>query len=275
MPAADRPRKDVGADQRIGERAGVGFARIARLGRLHLRVAADVDHPFRIADDDVLAPDAEITPQVEAGDGGGASAGTDHLHLGNRLAGDLERIQDGGRGNDRRAVLVVVKDRNRHPLLQSGFDVEALRRLDVFQIDAAEGGLHGGDHVDQPIRVILGKLDVKDIDAGKLLEQASLAFHDRLGGQRSDVAEPEHRRAVGNHADQVGARGVEADRTRIVDDRMAGMGDTRRIGERQIELVVQPLGGLDSDLARGRTAMILKGCLAKIGLTLIVFHGVS
>jgi hypothetical protein len=49
-------------------------------------------------------------------------------------------------------------------------------------------------------------LDVEHVDAGELLEQAALAFHHRLAGERPDVAEAEHRGAVGDHRDQVAAR---------------------------------------------------------------------
>jgi hypothetical protein len=49
-------------------------------------------------------------------------------------------------------------------------------------------------------------------------------------------------------------------------------GDPWRIGECQVELVVQSLGRLDGDLARSRLAVILEGGLAKIGLAQIVFH---
>ena len=41
-------------------------------------------------------------------------------------------------------------------------------------------------------------LDVEDVDAGELLEQHRLAFHHRLGGERADIAEAEHGRAVGD-----------------------------------------------------------------------------
>jgi hypothetical protein len=46
-----------------------------------------------------------------------------------------------------------------------------------------------GDHVDQLVGVALGQLDVEDVDAGEFLEQAGLALHHRLGGQRADVAQ--------------------------------------------------------------------------------------
>ena len=59
-------------------------------------------------------------------------------------------------------------------------------------------------------RVALVDLDVEHVDAGELLEQHRLAFHHRLGGERADVAQAQHRGAVGDHADQVAARGVAA-----------------------------------------------------------------
>ena len=53
-------------------------------------------------------------------------------------------------------------------------------------------------------------LDVEHVDAGELLEQAALALHHRLAGQRADVAEAEHGGAVADHGDEVAAGGVLA-----------------------------------------------------------------
>ena len=69
-------------------------------------------------------------------------------------------------------------------------------------------GSSAGDDVDQLVRVALVDLDVEHVDAGELLEQHALAFHHRLAGERADVAQAEHRGAVGDHRDQVAARGV-------------------------------------------------------------------
>jgi hypothetical protein len=69
------------------------------------------------------------------------------------LADHLQAVQDGGADDDRGAVLVVVEDRDLHALAQLALDVEALGRLDVFQVDAAEGRLQRGDDVDQLVRV--------------------------------------------------------------------------------------------------------------------------
>src|SRR3546814_11020729 len=56
-----------------------------------------------------------------------------------RSADQPEAVVDRRADDDRGAVLVVVEHRDVHALAQRGLDLEALRRLDVFQVDAAEG----------------------------------------------------------------------------------------------------------------------------------------
>ena len=58
---------------------------------------------------------------------------------GDVAAGEMERVDQAGGGDDRGAVLVVVEDRDVHQLAQPALDDEAVRRLDVLEIDAAEG----------------------------------------------------------------------------------------------------------------------------------------
>ena len=55
-----------------------------------------------------------------------------------RLPASFERVQQSGAGDDRGAVLIVVKDRNLHRPPQLFLDDKTLRRFDVFQVDAAE-----------------------------------------------------------------------------------------------------------------------------------------
>ena len=86
-------------------------------------------------------------------------------------------------------------------------------------------------------------LDVEDVDAGELLEQDALAFHHRLGGERADVAQAQHGRAVGDDGDQIAAAVTVAGFGRVGDDRLARGGDARRIGQRQIALVASGLVG--------------------------------
>ena len=194
-----------------------------------------------------------------------AGAGGDDLHLRQRLSGQFEPVEDGGGDDDGGAVLVVVEDGNAHARLEALLDLEAFRRLDVLEIDAAEGRLqrcHRRDHLLDRRRV---DLDIEHVDAGELLEEDRLALHHRLGGQRPDIAEAEHRRSVGDHGDEVGARGVVGGRGGIVADRQAGGGDARRIGHGQVALVAERLGRLDLELSRDRVLVEEQGGLIEIG----------
>ena len=94
--------------------------------------------------------------------------------------------------------------------------------------------------------------------AGELLEQAALALHDRLGGERADVAEAEHRRAVRDHGHEVGAAGVESGGGRIGMDGHAGGSDARGVGESQIALVGHALDRQDGNLSRAGKPMVLE-----------------
>src|SRR5690606_23127963 len=139
-------------------------------------------------------------------------------------------------------------------------------RLDVFEVDAAEGRLQAGDDLDQLVGVGLVDLDVEDVQAGELLEQHRLAFHDRLGGQRADVAQAQHRRAVGDHAHQVAARGGAHGVDRIADDLFAGRGHARRVGQRQVALVGQLLRRGDGNFAGAAGLVVFKRGFAKVGV---------
>ena len=162
----------------------------------------------------------------------------------------MHRVDDGGADHDGGAVLVVVEDGNVHLRLQPVLDEEAVRRLDVFEVDSAERRLEPPDRIGERIRVALVDLDVEHVDIGEFLEQDGLALHDRLRRQRADIAEAEHGRAVGHDRDQIGPRRVARRVARPFGDRAARLGDAGRIGERQIALVGQRLGRADRQFPR-------------------------
>ncbi len=142
-----------------------------------------------------------------------------------------------------------MEHRNFHPLAQRFFNIEALRRFDILQVDAAEGWLERGDDIDHLLDGRGVDLDVEDVHAGEFLEEDGLAFHDGLRGERPDIAEAEDGRAVGNHGHEIGARRVIGRRARIVANGKTGGGDARRIGEREVALVAERLGGGDLELS--------------------------
>jgi hypothetical protein len=89
----------------------------------------------------------------------------------------------------------------------------------------------------------------------KALEQDGLALHHRLGGERPQVAQAEHGRAVADDGDQVALGRVIVGGVGVGMDPLAGDRDPRRIGESQIPLGGQGLGRLNLELARPPAGM--------------------
>ena len=149
-----------------------------------------------------------------------------------------------------------MEDGDLHALAQALLDLETLGALDVFQIDAAEGGLQRRHHIDQTRDVLFRHLDVEHVDAGEFLEQDGLAFHHRLRRQRADVAQTQHRRAVGQNRDEILTGGQMGRLGRILRYGLAGHSHAGRIGQSQIALVAERLGRLNLEFAGIGIAMI-------------------
>jgi hypothetical protein len=160
--------------------------------------------------------------------------------------------------------MIAVKNRDRHPLAQRRLDLETLRPLDILQVDAAERRLQRRHHVDEFLRILLIDLDIEDVDAGEFLEQDGLAFHHRFRCERPDIAETQDCCTVGNHAYEI-LPGCEFCRLHgVVDDRLAGRRNAGRIGQRQVALVAQRLGGLDLKLTGLRQLVVNQRARAQI-----------
>ena len=250
---AGQTHEDVGANHGVGQfalaviRDGEAFLRF-----VHLVVAVLVDHAFGIANGDVLTLHAQGYHQFQAGNGGCAGTGGDYAYAADILVHQAQRVQYCCGGHDGGTVLVVVEYRNIHALTALLLDVEAFRGFDVFQVDAAEGRLHRADDVYQLVWVVFVQLDVEHVNTGKLLEQYALAFHDRLAGQRADIAQAQYGGTVGDHGNQVAACGVFIGIQRVFHDSVARCGYARGVGKCQVALGGQRLGWGDLDLARLR-----------------------
>ena len=106
-------------------------------------------------------------------------------------------------GDDRGAVLVVMEHRDVQQFAQPLLDDEALRRLDVFEIDAAPALAEQLHAIDEFVRVLGRDFEIDGIDVGEALEQDRLAFHHRLGRERAEIAEAEDGGAVGDDGDEI------------------------------------------------------------------------
>ena len=116
--------------------------------------------------------------------------------------------------------MFIFSRQSRSTMKQSG-------ALMSSRLIAPKVGSSARDDLGELHRIALVHLDVEAVDVGELLEEHRLALHHRLRGQRADVAEPEHRRAVRHHRDQVAARGVARGVGGIGLDLEAGLGDAR------------------------------------------------
>ncbi len=148
-PARRQAEEHVGAGDHLVQRARPGLLREALLVRVHLLAPALVDHALDVGDADVRARQAERTSRSRQASAAAPAPEAHQLHLLDVLADDAQPVEDRGADDDRGAVLVVVEHRDLHALAQRALDDEALRRLDVLEVDAAEGRLERGDDVDQ------------------------------------------------------------------------------------------------------------------------------
>ena len=198
----------VGAFHGVGQGPRRGLDRVRRLPLVHAFGAALIDHALGVAEDQVLGLEADRLEQLEAGDAGGAGAVANELGVLDFAAGQVERVEQAGRRDDRGAVLVVVEHRDVEQLAQPLLDDEALRRLDVLEVDAAPAFAEQLHAIDDLVGVLGRDFEVDGVDVGEALEQHRLAFHHGLGGQRAAVAEPEDGGAVGDDGDEVAFDGV-------------------------------------------------------------------
>ena len=271
--------EDVRALHRLGQRARLGLRGMRGLPLVHALGAPLVHHALGVAEDHVLGPHPHRLQQLDAGDRRGARAIHHEAGLAQVAAGQMRRVDQPGRGNDRCAVLVVVEDRNVHQLAQPLLDDEALGRLDVLEIDAAEARAEIAHRVDEFVHVLGTDLEVDAVHVGEALEQRDLAFHHRLGRDGAEIAETEHGRAVRDHRDHVALGRVVVSERRIARDVQAGLRDARRVGERQVAGRGDRLGDARLQLAGAAIGMHGKRFFRRdargAGVDAAVSHGFS
>ena len=105
---------------------------------------------------------------------------------------------------------------------------------DVLEVDAAPRGRDRGDGADEDVGVLRVDADRVGVDPAELLEEHRLALHDRHAGGGADVAEPEHRGAVGDDGDHVALQGEVEGLAAVLGDRRAHAGDARHVGDREV-----------------------------------------
>jgi hypothetical protein len=173
----------------------------------------------------------------------------DHADVREPLADDLERVVQRTEHDDRRAVLVVVEDRDVEQVAQPLLDLEAARRGDVLEVDAGEDR---GDELDRPddlVGVLGVEADREGVDAGEPLEERGLALHHGERREGPEVAQPEHGRPVGDDGDGVALDGEPTGVVGRLRDRLAHPRDAGRVDEAEVVAVADRDLGHDLQLA--------------------------
>src|SRR5262249_57834398 len=206
-----------------------GLCRMRRLPLIHPLGAALIDDALGVAENHVVRGEPGRFEQFEAGDAGGASAVAYHLGRFYVAPGQIERIDQSGRRDDRGAMLVVMEYRDVEQLAQSLLDDKAFRRPDVLEIDAAPALAEHLDAVDDLVRILRRYLEIDGIDISEALEQHRLAFHHRLRRERPAIAEAEDGGAIGDDGDEIALGGVIEGAILILGDGEHRDRDPRRI----------------------------------------------
>ena len=172
-----KPQKHIRANNRFCERARAGLCGMRGFPLIHAFGPALIDDAFPVAHDDIIVRHAHALDQLSAGNCRSASAVANDLNVLQRLSGERARVDQPGGGNDRRAMLIIMKDRDVHPFFQCLFNDEAIGCGNIFQIDAAKGRFQQFNRVDEALRIFGIHFDVDGVDVGESFEQDCLAFH--------------------------------------------------------------------------------------------------
>ncbi len=210
-------------------------------------VAALIDRAVAVAHDDIL--EAEGNQQFDDCDTGSTGAACYNFDLFNLFAGQFQGVQHGGKRYNGRAVLVVVENRDVAAFLQALFNFKAAGSGDVFQVDAAEAAGNQTDGVHNIVYVLGTDAERDGVDVAECLKQSAFAFHNRHAGFRADVAEAEHRGAVGDDGNEVAAAGQVVALIDVLLNLKAGLSDAGRIGKRKIVAGFQRSAADHFDLA--------------------------
>ena len=164
------------------------------------------------------------------------------------LARELGGVEQRGARDDRGAVLVVVEHRDLHALAQPLFDLEALRRLDVLEVDAAERRLERGDDVDERAVSFASSSRSNTSMSANFLNRQALPSITGLPASGPMLPRPSTAVPLVMTATRL-PRAVYSQReVGVGGDLEARLGDAGRVRERQVALADQRLGRDDLDL---------------------------
>ena len=165
------------------------------------------------------------------------------------LASDLERVPQCSKGHHCGAVLVVMENRNIEACTQALFNLEALWRCDVFEVDSTEGWSDALDEVNDFINGASVNTNRETVNATELFKEERLSFHHGHGTFWANVTETKDGCSVTNDCHRVLTNGVLVRQSRIFGNRSTNASDSRRVRHREVILVAHWRCGEHLDFA--------------------------
>jgi len=217
---------------------------------------------MHVVEQDLFARNSQTCQEARAPQADRAGPADDRAHPGDLLAGEVEGIEQGRGGHDRRAVEILVKDRDGQRGPRAVVDLQTLGRPDVLEVDSAEGRLEHAHGVDDRPRVIRVQLEIEDVDVRQPLEEQRHPFLDRLGGQGPHVSQARHGGTVGHNRDEVAARRVAPGRPGIAGDDAGRKNRAGQVGQANLPRAEAGFAGLYADLPRPAAGMVLQRLFA-------------
>ena len=224
-------------------------------------LAVRSDHTLRVEHQDILLLSADSHIEFGTRDGSSTRAVDHDLHLFNILTNHFKGIFQSGSRNDSRTMLVVVHHGDVESTLQALLDIEALRRLDILKVDTAEGRRNLLYRFTEFLRVLLSHLDIEHIDATIDFKQEALTLHDGFAAHGANITQSKNSRSVRDYSHEVSFVSISIGSLRVLLDLKTRIGNTRRVGERQVCLCTVSLGRLHFNFSRTASLMIVEGGL--------------
>ncbi len=205
---------------------------------------------------DIFPLCAQSYQQPHRGDSGSAGPQAHDPGILQGFPLQVQRIEQRRTDNDRGTVLVIMKYRDIQTLPQNSLNLKTARCGDIFKIDAAKGRRNTGHRIDKSLGRCGINFDIEHIDIRKFLEQHALALHDRLAGQGTDIAQPQHSTAIRDHRHQIALGSITIGVFFVNRDGPHWLCDTWRVGKSQLILRHAGLGDDHPDFARNRQGVI-------------------
>ena len=146
-------------------------------------------------------------------------------------------------------MLIVVHHRLFEAANQFRFDVEAVRRANILQVNTAKGRGHLFHHVYELLGIFGIHQNRRGADAHELIVDHRFSFHHRHAGHRPDIPQSQNSGAVGKNAHTVADICVNTRHFRFFLDDFADPRHSRGVNITQIFQSFQGAGAAAVDFA--------------------------